>query len=106
MRWIQERMGWAKPEGRVIHPEDLDWDEAEVHEGREVGMLYRGTLTTYSLRILVPPVPYEEREHVHSETDQDKRVLADLPALLEHAEEQIEKALPDGYQVRITEWDK
>lgn len=103
MKWIRDRLGHDV----VVNPRhDLDWENAEVHEGHDVGMIYRGTLTTYTLRVLLPPIPYEEREHVHSATEQDKRVLADLPSMLEQIEEQLEEMMPDGYQVRITEWNK
>lgn len=89
-----------------IDPEELNWEEVEVHEGREVGMLWRDTLTTYNLRILAPPVPYEDRDHVHRETQEDKRILEKLPKQLDIIEEELERVLPEGYQVRITEWDK
>ena len=103
MKWIRDRLGH---DYTVNLTDDEDWEDAEVHEGHEVGMIYRDTLTTYSLRVLVPPVPYEERPHVYSATEQDKRVMADLPAMLELVEEQLEGLLPEGYQVRITEWNK
>ena len=101
-KWLRERIGLNEEEIAALE----DWGDAEVHEGRAVEMLYRATLNTYNLRILAPPIPYGERQHVHVESAQDKRVLADMPAMLELVEEQLQGLLPKGYQVRITEWNK
>lgn len=47
----------------------------------------------YTLTIVGP-----ENESV---TDDDKRVLADLPAVMEATEENITDVLPDGYSAKI-----
>lgn len=98
MRWLRNRMGLSE-----IPSDELDWEKVEVHKGHPVKMLWRETLTTYNLQVLAPATDYED---VRRHTDTDKRILADLPAMLENVEEQLEALLPDGYQVRITEWDK
>lgn len=38
-------------------------------------------------------------------TDEDKRVLSNLPAMLEAVEEDLSDLLPEGYYARIKEWD-
>ena len=64
----------------------------------------RVNLTTYTLRVLAPSLEPEEGAYIA--TEEDKRVLADLPAMIEHAEEELESHLPEGYLVMITEWSK
>ena len=87
-----------------VSSEEPDWEKVEVHEGHEVQMIYRSTLATYNVQVFAPPTDYFE--HVRLPTEQDKRVLADLPAMLELIEDELERALPEGYRVRITEWNK
>lgn len=36
----------------------------------------------------------------------DARVAADMPAMLEAVEEDLQDLLPDGYTVRITAWEE
>ena len=97
MKWLRDRIGW----------------DVEVHEGRRVGVIFKGSnIATYNLQIFAPDERYGPedeipiREPIHRESEIDKRLLADLPAMLELVEEQIEGLLPDGYRVRITEWNK
>lgn len=99
MRWLRRKDVLDE-----IAPEELDWEHVEVHAGRDVGMLYRPTLNTYTIMVLAPAVDYED--HVLTLDDTAKRVLADLPAMLEQVEEELERKLPEGYGVRITEWNK
>lgn len=104
MEWLRKRMGWG------IHSDDLDWENAEVHEGRSVGVIRRGSnIATYNLQLFAPDERYASAEDYQErprESELDKRVLADLPAMLESVEELIETQLPEGYTIRITEWDK
>jgi hypothetical protein len=53
-------------------------------------------LNTYNLQILSPA------ENT-SRGDQDKRVLSNLPAMLEAVEEDLTLILPEGYTAKITE---
>lgn len=53
------------------------------------------TLATFTLQI----VGYEPRP------DSDKRVLANLPAMIESIEEDFTDLLPEGYTVKIREWN-
>lgn len=62
-------------------------------------------IATYTIQVFAPEeVPADE-----GSADQwyieDKRVLANLPALLEAAEEDLTKLLPEGYRAIIKEWD-
>lgn len=83
--------------------DELNWEDVEVHEGHAVKMLWRENIATYNLQVFAPAIDYED---VRTLTEQDKRVLADLPAMLEELEELVENKLPEGYRVRITEWNK
>lgn len=61
-------------------------------------------IATYNVQVFSEPVPAEE-----GSADQwaleDKRVLANLPAMLEAVEEDLTKLLPPGYSAVIKEWD-
>lgn len=59
-------------------------------------------LTTFNMQILSP----EPEQDAPSWNDTEKRVLADLPAMLEAVEEELTKLLPEGYTAQIAEWDK
>jgi hypothetical protein len=61
----------------------------------------RTNISTWNIQVFSPE-PEEEAPRL---TDTDKRVLADLPAMLEAVEEDLENLLPADYQVRITEWN-
>lgn len=74
----------------------------EVATRLEVGF----NLSTYNLQVFSPPVAPEEETSAYRWSESDKRVLADLPAMLEQIEDELTSKLPDGYEVRITEWDK
>lgn len=107
--WIQERL---RPR-ESIETDDLDWENVEVHEGHKVTMVFKGpNIATYNLQLFAPETKVDPDNWdgssplPHRETDTDKRVLADLPAMLEMMEEALEDLLPEGYCIRITEWNK
>lgn len=62
----------------------------------------RTNIATWNIQIFSP----EPEEDAPRLSETDKRVLADLPAILEAAEEDLEDLLPEGYVARITEWNK
>lgn len=62
----------------------------------------RESLVTFTLQVFSP----ETDESTMISNGTEKRVLADLPAMLESVEEDLEDLLPEGFQVRITEWDR
>ena len=98
MSW-RDRVRWPKED--TIEPEDLDWENAQVMQPvKPLGV----NLATFNLQVFSP---MGDREvPVHRETEQDKRVLADMPAMLELVEEQLTDLMPKGYYVQITEWNK
>jgi len=59
-------------------------------------------IATYTVQIFGPE---DDEEKPYRWLESDKRVLADLPAMLEHAEENIQTLLPEGYKAVIKEWD-
>ncbi len=61
------------------------------------------TLTTFNVQILTPE-PLEVSPFTLPA--QDKRVLANLPAMLESIEEDLSDLLPEGYEARIRSWDE
>jgi len=61
----------------------------------------RTNIATFNIQVFSPE-PEEEAPRL---TDTDKRVLADLPAMLEAVEEDLENLLPEDYKVRISEWN-
>lgn len=87
MSWLRRRMGWD--------------ESAEI-----VQFKTRVNIATYNLQIFTPPIAGVKEDVPYSHSDADKRMLADLPAMLEHIEEEIQRLLPEGYEARITEWDK
>ena len=60
-------------------------------------------IATYNIQILSEPLPAEEGSAERWALS-DKRVLSNLPAMLEAVEEDLSKLLPEGYSARITEW--
>lgn len=63
-------------------------------------------IATHTLQVFGPTdVPAEEGS-ADVWLKEDQRVLANLPAILEAAEEDITKLLPEGYRCIINEWDK
>jgi len=58
-------------------------------------------LATFTLQVLGP-----EPEEGSGLSDSDKRVLANLPAVVEAVEEDMSDLLPEGYSVRIEEWSE
>jgi len=61
----------------------------------------RANIATFNVQIF----SLDKEQDAPSLTELDKRVLADLPAMLEAVEEDLENLLPADYQVRITEWN-
>lgn len=62
-------------------------------------------LETYSLQILTPESSPAEEGSAFSLEQQEKRVLANLPAMLEDAQENLSDVLPEGWSVRIRRWN-
>lgn len=73
------------------------------------------TLTTYTLQVLGPGQRlyrsgWKMKDPIDglgmfALTDSDKRVLSNLPAMIEAAEEDFSDLLPEGYTVKIREWN-
>lgn len=99
MSRIRKLIGWDRD----------DWETVDVEVADPVKMIVRTTgfnIATYNLQVFSPEVDPAEETSMYRWSESDKRVLSDLPAMLELIEEQLEGILPDGYQVRITEWNK
>jgi len=62
------------------------------------------TLATYTLQVLGPESEPAEEGSAYRWDEQDKRVLSNLPAMLEAVEEDLTSLLPEGYQAKIKEW--
>jgi hypothetical protein len=62
----------------------------------------RANIATFNVQIFSP----EQEQDRPTWSELDKRVLADLPAMLEAVEEDLENLLPENYKVRITEWNR
>lgn len=58
-------------------------------------------IATYNIQIMAPG---EAGEWGDDWERPDKRVLSNLPAMLEAVEEDLTKLLPPGYEARIREW--
>lgn len=80
-----------------IHPSDLVWDEAVVHEGRKINCI-----ATFDLQV----ISSRPASDAPSLNESEKRVLADLPAIMEQAEEELSRRLPASFRVQITEWNE
>lgn len=57
------------------------------------------TIATYSVQVLGPNPP-----DGYGLSQEDKRVLANLPAMCEAVEEDLTDMLPEGYTAKLTEW--
>lgn len=57
-------------------------------------------IATYNLQIFSPT----PQSAAPSLNERELRVLADLPAIMEAAEETLTNQLPEGFEARITEW--
>lgn len=55
-------------------------------------------LATYNLQVFGP------LQNTHERVAIEKRMLSNLPAMLEAVEEDLTKLLPPGYEARIREW--
>ena len=63
-------------------------------------------IATYTIQVFGPEsVPADEGSADTWERE-DQRVLANLPAILEAAEEDVTKLLPDGYRAIIANWEE
>lgn len=60
----------------------------------------KASLATYNLQVFSP----DPEDPAPSLSDADKRLLADLPAMILQVEEEMQERLPTGFQVKITEW--
>lgn len=58
------------------------------------------SLATFNLQVFSP----EPEEDAPSLNDAEKRLLADLPAMIDQVQEEMQTRLPTGFRVRITEW--
>lgn len=88
-----------------IQAEDLDWENAEVQDAQELRDAHvfpDNNIATFNIQLLSP----ETNGDAPRLTETDKRVLTDWPVKLGVIEEELEATLPDGYRVRITEWNK
>ena len=57
-------------------------------------------IAAYVLNVHAPDV----EDHATDPLLADQRLLADLPAMLEAAEEDLQDLMPEGYTVTIKEW--
>lgn len=63
-------------------------------------------IATYTIQVFGPEsVPAEEGSS-DVWMKEDQRVLSNLPAMLEAAEEDLTKLLPDGYRAIIKDWSE
>lgn len=60
-------------------------------------------LATYTLQVFGPEQEPAEEGSAYRWGEQDKRVLSNLPAMLEAVEEDLTLLLPEGYRAIITE---
>ena len=66
-------------------------------------------LATYTLQIFGPEdetLSWSPSGPRSSHDDTDKRLLADLPAIMESVEEDLTDLLPEGYRAVVKVWDK
>lgn len=63
-------------------------------------------LACYTINFYGPESEPAEEGSAYRWGESDKRLLANLPAIIEAAEEDLNDLLPEGYTVKITEWDK
>lgn len=60
-------------------------------------------LATYTLQVFGPESEPAEEGSAYRWSESDKRVLANLPAMVEAVEEDLTALLPEGYTATITE---
>lgn len=63
-------------------------------------------IATYTIQIIGPEEVPAEEGSADTWMKQDERVLANLPAILEAAEEDLTKLLPEGYRAIIKNWEE
>lgn len=63
-------------------------------------------LAAYVLNVYGPEQEPAEEGSAYRWGEQDKRVLANLPAMLEALEEDLTSLLPEGYRAIISDWDR
>ncbi len=61
-------------------------------------------LASYRVDIFSPEVVEAQEGSAFTWEMSDQRLLANLPAMMESMEEDLQNLLPDGYSVRITPW--
>lgn len=62
-------------------------------------------LACFNLNVYGPESEPAEEGSAYRWSESDRRVLANLPAMLQEIEENLTGMLPEGYWVRIREWD-
>ena len=62
-------------------------------------------LAAYVLNIFGPESEPAEEGSAYRWSESDKRVLANLPAMIEAVEEDLTSLLPEGYRAIVKEWD-
>jgi len=63
----------------------------------------RFNLARYTINVYSPEVVAHEESSEYKWALSDNRVLADLPAVMEHVAEKISEILPVGYTVKVEE---
>jgi len=63
-------------------------------------------LAAYVLNIYGPESEPAEEGSAYRWSESDKRVRANLPAIIESVEEDVTSLLPEGYKAVIKEWDQ
>jgi hypothetical protein len=62
-------------------------------------------MQTYTLQILRPEETPAEEGSAFGLEQQEKRLAANLPAMLEDLLENLNDVLPEGFAARLLEWD-
>ena len=66
----------------------------------------RFNLAAYVLNIYGPESEPAEEGSAYRWSESDKRVLANLPAIIESVEEDVTSLLPEGYRCIVKEWNQ
>jgi hypothetical protein len=61
------------------------------------------TIATHTIQIIIDDPPADEGSAWQAE-QREKRVLADLPAMLEEVEQNLTDLLPEGWKAVVTKW--
>lgn len=63
-------------------------------------------IATYTVQVFGPTEVPADEGSADQWMREEQRVLANLPALLEAAEEDLTKLLPEGYRAIISNWEE